>query len=266
LAENTNRQIEQIIDDMTLFDDDLMSLVFDGNLEATELLLRIILEKEDIKVISVVGQRELENPIVSGRNIRLDILAQDSTGKYFDIEVQRGSEGAHFKRARFHSSMLDVRLLEQKQRFKELPEAYVIFITERDIIGRGLPLYHINRKIEELGESFADGSHIIYVNGSYKGEDALGKLMHDFRCKKVEDIYYPELAQGVGHFKKNEGGKKQMCDAVKEFAVEYAKEKAETIAIKLLKDGKYNLEEIANMTDLSISHVRLLQEKIHSTI
>ena len=32
------RTVEQIIDDMNLFDDDLMSMVFDGNIEATELL------------------------------------------------------------------------------------------------------------------------------------------------------------------------------------------------------------------------------------
>lgn len=49
------RTVEQIVDDMDLFDDDLMSMVFDGNIEATELLLRIILKRNDIMVISVVG-------------------------------------------------------------------------------------------------------------------------------------------------------------------------------------------------------------------
>ena len=49
------RTVEQIVDGMRLFDDDLMSMVFDGNIEATELLLKIILKKDDIQVISVVG-------------------------------------------------------------------------------------------------------------------------------------------------------------------------------------------------------------------
>ena len=39
------RTVDQIVDEMSLFDDDLMSMVFDGNIEATELLLRIILKK-----------------------------------------------------------------------------------------------------------------------------------------------------------------------------------------------------------------------------
>ena len=46
-------ELNKAIDDMTLFDDDLMSKVFDGNTEATELLLRIILERDDIKVLRV---------------------------------------------------------------------------------------------------------------------------------------------------------------------------------------------------------------------
>ena len=53
------RTVEQIIDDMRLFDDDLMSMVFDKNKEAAELLLRIILKQDDIQEESVVGSANL---------------------------------------------------------------------------------------------------------------------------------------------------------------------------------------------------------------
>lgn len=50
-----------------------------------------------------------------------------------------------------------------------------------------------NKTVEQIvDDKFDDGSHIVYVNGSYKGDDAVGRLMHDFGCKKSEDIYYPE--------------------------------------------------------------------------
>ena len=49
--------INRLIDRMTLFDDDLMSRVFDKNIAATELLLRIILGRK-LKVISADGQCE----------------------------------------------------------------------------------------------------------------------------------------------------------------------------------------------------------------
>jgi hypothetical protein len=34
--------------------------------------------------------------------------------------------------------------------------------------------------------------------------------MHDFRCKKSEDIYYEEIAKCVKHFKEEEGGRTEM--------------------------------------------------------
>ena len=64
--------INGLIDKMTLFDDNLMSLVFGQNIETTELLLRVIMER-DIKVIDVRGQDELKNPVIGGRCITLDV-------------------------------------------------------------------------------------------------------------------------------------------------------------------------------------------------
>jgi hypothetical protein len=265
-----NSQVNLLIDNLTLFDDDLMSLVFDGNIVATELLLRIILNKDDIKVLTVVGQRELENPVVNGRNIRLDIFAQDSTGRYYDIEVQRSNDGASYRRARFHSSMLDTRMLKAGEKFKKLMDSYIIFITQNDVVGSGLPLYHVSRIIEETQEEFNDGSHIVYVNGSYKGDDSIGKLIHDFGCKKSEEMFYPELAVGVKHFKETEGGRKIMCEAVEEYANKQAQEAAkvatevekENLALKMLKAGKYELEEIASLTELSVEQVKLLEKNL----
>jgi hypothetical protein len=97
--------------------------------------------------------------------------------------------------------MLDVRMLKEKQKFKEILDSYVIFITENDVIGSGMPMYHIERKIEETGESFNDGSHIIYVNGNYRGDDPVGKLVHDFRSRNSNDMFYSELSDSVKHFK-----------------------------------------------------------------
>jgi hypothetical protein len=247
------RTVEQIVDDMDLFDDDLMSMVFDGNIEATELMLGIILKRDDIKVVSVVGQREFQNPVVGGRNIRLDILAKDRTGKNYNVEVQKKPEGAHIRRARFNSSMMDSRMLKAGQEFAELQDSYMVFITQTDIFGHGLPIYTINRHFEEIEDLFDDGSHIIYVNGSYKGDDAIGRMMHDFGCKESKDIYYPELAKGVKHFKE-EGGRKIMCEAVEEYAKSYAEQYAENSrmderlnTIRKMIQKNYSKEQILDL-------------------
>ena len=71
---------------------------------------------------------------------------------------------------------------------------------------KGLPLYHVERIIQETKERFEDGSHIIYVNGSYKNDDdPIGKLMHDFRCTSSIDMFYDELKNTVKYFKETEG-------------------------------------------------------------
>ena len=98
-----------------------MSVVFDRNIEATEFLLNIILEREDMEV---VGQREYKNPVIGGRSICIDIYARDAKGKIYDIEVQQANEGADVHRARFNTSMIDTRMLKESQRFKELHESY----------------------------------------------------------------------------------------------------------------------------------------------
>ena len=48
-----------------------------------------------------------------------------------------------------------------------------------------LPLYHIDRTIRELNSPFDDKSHIIYVNGEYRGDNPIGNLLHDFSKRKV---------------------------------------------------------------------------------
>jgi predicted transposase/invertase (TIGR01784 family) len=220
-------ELDELIDSLTLFDDDLMTLVFDGNIGATELLLSIILAQE-VKVISVRAQVELRSPYKKGRKIRVDILARDIDGKRFNVEVQAENSGADCRRARYHSSMVDVNMLKSGKDYKKLRDSYVIFITKNDYFKRELPLYRVERSVCETGERFCDGSHIIYVNGSYKGDDAIGRLVHDFRCSNAEDMYYSQFADGVRYYKES-GGKEKMCEKVERYAEKKAEERARTV-------------------------------------
>ena len=265
---NTKEQIDskreetlEAIRKLCLLDDNLMTLVFDRNIEATELLLNVILQRDDLKVLEVVAQREYKNPMPRGRSITIDIYAVDGNDKIYDIEVQRASEGADAHRARFHSSMIDTKMLKAGQEFKEIHDSYVIFITADDVIGAGYSLYHINRTIEETGAYFNDGSHIIYVNGSYKDDDdPVGKLMHDFRCLSSVDMFYPELAKQVRYFKETEGGQEIMCQIIEDLAEKRVTEEKKIFARRLIARGKQTLEEIAEDTDLPLEEVKELAE------
>lgn len=238
--------VERLIDNLTLFDDDLMSRVFERDIKATELVLSIVLGRP-IQVVSVVGQDELKNPIVGGRNITVDIHSIDTDGQEMDIEVQGDSDGAHVKRARFHSSLMGSRMLKSNQKFKEMKDSYVIFIYKRDKFKKGLPVYHIERTISETGEMVGDGSHIIYVNGSYRGDDAIRKLIEDFHQSDADQMHYRELADGVRHFKNEKEGREDMCEAVQKYAKERELGANISAVSNLMKNMKVTLEQALNI-------------------
>ncbi len=233
-----------------------MRTVFNDYPQGTELILNILLGRKDLTVEKVVGQREVKNP--EGKYARLDIHAIDSTGKNYDIEIQRNDKGAGFRRARYNSSLMDTTMLPEGEEHPLLHDAYVIFITETDVFGAGLPIYHIERVVKELNVSFDDGSHILYVNNAYSStEDDIGKLMHDFRCTVADDMYYQVLADRVKYFKESKGGQESMCRLIEnEF-----KEKSKEIARRLIK-ADVSWRVIADSTDLTLAEVEQLAEEL----
>ena len=240
-----------------LLDDDFLTKCFEGNTASMELVLQIVLEKPDLKVLDVRTQVFVENLL--NRSVRLDILATDSTGAKFNVEVQRSDKGAGRKRARYNSSMMDANLLKKGEDFDQLPETWVIFITENDVMGKGVPLYPVERCFLETGKKFEDGSHILYVNGAYRGDTPIGKLMHDFSCTDAADMYYGTLADRVRFFKESKEGIEIMCRAMEDMRNQTLKEGMINVAKKMLEDGSITLEKIAEFVGLSVDEVKKIK-------
>lgn len=240
-----------------LLDDDFLTKCFDGDPQYIQLVLRIVLEMPDLEVVDVRTQVFVENLL--NRSVRLDVLATDSAGRKMNVEIQRADKGAGRKRARYNSSMMDANLLQKGADFDTLPETYVVFITEHDVIGKGKPLYRIGRYIFDTGERFDDGSHILYVNGEYRDETPIGKLMHDFSCTDPADMYYGKLADRVRFFKESKEGVAIMCRAMEDMRNQTLKEGMKEVARRMLMAGRYALEEISEISGLSLDEVKKLQ-------
>ena len=240
-----------------LLDDDFLTKCFEGDTECIQLVLRIVLEMPDLIVVDVHTQVFVENLL--NRSVRLDVLATDSIGWNFNIEIQRADRGAGRKRARYNSSMMDANLLQKGEDFEQLPETYVVFITEHDVMAKGLPLYQVERCILATGERFEDGAHIIYVNGAYRDETPIGKLMHDFSCTDPADMHYGVLADRVRFFKESKEGVAIMCKAMEDMRNQTLREGMMEVARRMLAAGKYALEEIAEISGLSLDEVKKLQ-------
>lgn len=242
------------INDFRMFDDTFMSAVFDGKIEETQFLIRVILERNDITVIDSKAQFFISN--IYGKGLRLDIFAKDEKGHTYHFEVERSKERASTKRARFTGALVDSRLLKRGQKAKEIPDRYTISITEVDYFGKGFPIYHAEYKITELENiPLGDGSHIIYVNGEYRNtETPIGQLMHDFSCKNADDILSPILRERVRVLKETEGGRQEVCQIMEK----RIDEEKILLAKKALETGKYSESEVAALFELPIAFVEEL--------
>ena len=205
-----------------LMDDDFMTKCFEGDTRCIQLVLRLVMEIPELEVMEVRTQVFVENLL--NRSLRLDVLATDVAWRKINVEIQRADRGAGRKRARYNSSMMDVGLLEKGGSFDALPETWVIFITENDVVGHGKPLYLYERRLADTGERLNDGTYILYVNGAYRGDTPLGQLMHDFSCADPDDMHYGVLADRVRFFKQSKEGVEIMCRAIEEIRMQERKE------------------------------------------
>ena len=284
-----NPECLALIENFRLMDDTFMSKCLENAQECIELILQIILGKKDLKVVK--SQTEYPIKSLQGRGVRFDVFARDSEGKEYDIEIQRADKGAEPKRARYNSALLDANALKSNDDFDKLRDAYVIFITENDVMGEARDYYSYQRRDDKTGKRLCDGTHIIYVNGAAQSTTDIGKLMHDMRCRDAAEMYFEILKKRVSQFKNSEEGRRIMCKAVEEFAERRAAEsKAEGIAEgkregiaegkregiaegkregkrenmlatakRMLKDGILALKDVARYTGLSLAQVTQLK-------
>ena len=235
-------------------DDTFMRGLFKENLPLAQLVLRIITGKKDLMLTEFRTQADKVR-VTGARSICLDVYGTDSTGKKYDLEVQRADHGANPHRARYHSSMLDIENLDKGHDFTELPDTYIIFIIEKDFYGKGAPVYHIQNMNLTTGELFDDGTHILYVNGEYRGDDEIGRLMHDFNCTNADDMNFSLMADKTRYLKENPEGVRYMCKVMEDLRNETLENAKRDFAQSLAEDN-VSIEKIAQYVKESIDTVK----------
>ena len=242
-----------------LMDDIYFTSYFNDCPSCMELVIRIFLGRDDIHVVEVTTQKNMPN--LYGHGARLDVFAKDDDGRLYDFEIQRSDAGAIPERARFNSASLDVKILEKGAEYKELPETYIIFVCENDIFARGLAMYHVERVVQETGEDFHDKAHILYINGQYRGSDAVGRLMEDFFAAEPSKMNYKVLADRAKYFKEPGKGAEIMSDIMGDFEREIVRRQAHETALRFILAGKLSLKEIAEGVGLPLTEVEELAKK-----
>jgi len=87
----------------------------------------------------------------------------------------------------------------------------------------------------------------------------IGKLMHDFLCRNVSEMYFDILKRQVSQFKNSEEGRHAMCKAMERIEARGARKNMLATAKRMLKDGILALKDIARYSGLSLAEVKKLQ-------
>ena len=210
-----NEKYLNVLNKLRPIDDTFMRMIFRDH-QCVELLMKIIFgEQFSLKRFET---QEDHKQVVS-RSVELDIVVYTHEGAVIGIEVETSKDNASPLRARYHASILDCDLSYPKEKWSHFPEMYVVFICEEDVLKTNELINHIQRYMIN-GMVFQDKLHIIYLNASMQDETALGKLMHDMLCNDPDDMYYEVLRKRVSYFKRQEGGKRTMCEALEELITE----------------------------------------------
>ena len=120
----------------------------------------------DIKIARVEVSKErsiVYNPEYKG--VRLDIYAKDEHNTHYNVEMQVLPKPAVEKRARYYHDQIDMELLLSGLPYKELPDAYVVFICDFDPFGAEKYRYTVEKNCKEVpGLSMEDGSHTVFLS------------------------------------------------------------------------------------------------------
>ena len=254
--EERYERYKEKIKNYTIMDDIFMRNVLKEQ-GCTEYILQVIMNQKDLQVVEQTLQKDYKN--LQGRSAILDCVARDERARQFNVEIQGDNEGASPERARYHSCLLDMNILSPREPFTGLPETYIIFITRNDVLGYDRIICHITRKVEEEGEDFGDGSHIIYVNSKKREDTELGKLMHDLHCKESGKMYSKILASRVRELKETEKGVSEMCRDMEEIygeGMEEGERKKARETVLSLAELKMSEEQISQIVKMPLEVVQ----------
>ena len=266
---------------LTLYDDRFMNVVLGKSIPCTERILRIVYNNPELTIVDVQLQKHeinLERKDAKGRNAIMDIVACDTNGCVYNLEIQVKHNDNLLRRARYYGDIADTQRLREGEDYQALPEFYITFLTKTDYFEKKKPLYAFETKCDDLSPSTNTGVHITFVNGAHIDDSPLGRLMHDMRCANPDEMYYKELRERCAFLKRTSPGRLAMTgilaeifDEGKEEGLEEGREEGlETgqnrVVLHMMKNTDLTDEHIVQYTGISLDTIQKLRKVAESEV
>lgn len=237
--------------------DDFFAVVMQDK-AALEFALRILLQNHELIVTDVRVQYSLRNLV--GHSAILDVLAEDTTGKLYNIEVQVMNIDDYQKRSRYYQANMDTAFFQKGKHYSELPDIYILFITSFDIFGKNDVCYEVERNLKNYGEVVDNGVHELYFNTKANDDSEIAGLLQYFEHTDDTVTDYGALSEAVRFYKDTEEGVSAVCDEVRKYGdkrAEEAAERADAQAVvrmvsAIMRKQNCSLEEALAMTETTM--------------
>ena len=265
-------------ENLTLADDFLFGKVMSEPTLCAEMLRRIF-PNLDIGEIKIVETQKTLRQALHIRGVRFDILTSTERS-IFDIEAQNRKLKDLYRRPRaYHIAAgydaLNKKSLKKSGAYEDLPNTYVIFICTFDLFNKGRHIYTFkNFCAEDKDIELNDGAYTVFLNTKGKLDDVSPELKNflNFVDKnKVADgdSFIKTLDEKIKDAKHNVAWRDEymllLTREDEKFAegVHEGENRAnEATAIRMLKAGKFAMEEIADYSALSLATVQNLAKTV----
>ena len=214
--EGLKRRVEEARK-FNLLSDTFMSVALRDR-EAAQEVIRVFTGIKDLRIISLSTQVRL--PRMVAHDAILDVVAEDSIGRVYNIEVQRADNLDHVRRVRYYCAMLDMAWLEKGGSYEELPDLYMIYLSEKDLWRGGRTLYTVEEELNKANIPYSDGIHIIYANAEVNDGTEIARTMQYFKESDPMDQSHGALSKRVHYLKCEEGGYQEMCEVAEKIYTE----------------------------------------------
>ena len=247
---------------MSLCSDALFKIVMEKSQKAASYLSSTITGRK-VEIVRVLTQHEIRN---LGHSVIMDALAEESDGGFINFEMQNSMDEDLPKR-RMYESSFDIAFLAKGEKYSSLPSFTSIWLIAGDRYGRGKAVY--TSRLKDQDGFVTDSSYERYeVNINYEGEDDMGRMMYNIRCREYEEMHDDPLKEAVGEVKNTEAGhmtfdnySERIMKKGMEKGMEKGLEQGRDDAIGIvLKNGIATPDDIARSFGLSLSEVYRIAE------
>lgn len=182
-------------DSQCLLNPDCMGAILQKDSSVLRHILRVLMEVPDLALTGL--DTRYYAPDLRGDCARLLASARDGSGTAYCILFLQPDKGLTPRQIRPYTDAILRESLYAGGEYSGLPQFYAVILTQEDILGDGEGK-QVFAMMEQNTHEVLPGSLVtIYGNGTYQGEDAIGRLMADLRETDPEKIQDDAIRSAV---------------------------------------------------------------------